>query len=245
MFNLKRFQRTAGTFIFILVFGHINSAIFWTLYLLGYIRINGYRKLFRAVTSGRLIIAANHPTLLEGFLIPAMLGPWMLFDPKRYFVWSVPDEALFPKWLRWLYEVSHSIKVNRNSGSNNSAIVEIISTLESGATVVIHPEGGRTDSVARKNQVSNKRFGKLGNRKIRRLANTQVTDLALKAGARIIPIWIDVPFRKKDNGFKKALWIWITQFHRITIYVGEPYIVNPEQDNHQRNKELAQRILSA
>jgi 1-acyl-sn-glycerol-3-phosphate acyltransferase len=245
MFDKKRFWRTAGTFIFILVFGPINSTLFWTLYLFGYIRIQGYRKLFCAVTIGRLIISANHPTLLEGFLIPAMLGPWMLFNPKRYFVWSVPDEALFPKWLRWLYEVSHSIKVSRNSDSNNSAIVEIISTLKSGASVVIHPEGGRTDSPVRKKQVSDKRFGQMGNRQIRRLVSTQVTDLALKAGARIIPIWIDVPFRKKDNGFKKALWIWITQFYRITIYVGEPYLANPEQNNYERNKELARRILSA
>ena len=67
---------------------------FWLLRLFGVIRISGYWRAVDYVRRGRVLIVANHPSLIETFLIPLVFWPWAMFR-LRMFVWSLPDKNLF------------------------------------------------------------------------------------------------------------------------------------------------------
>ncbi len=243
---MQKLWRSLGAYGVICTLGTIGGLLFWFFYAIGLIRVKGYWKLWREVYRGNHIIAANHPTLLETVILPMMFWPFALIMPKRFFVWSVPDGALFPSWLQWLYNISHCVKVDRANKGNTSAVKTMLKVLRSSATLVVHPEGGRTDSPVRGKDVPHKPFGVNPERgtKIRRI-QSRVPDIAAQTRARISPVFIDVPFKNKSNGFKKALWVWVTGLYRITLRVGDAYTVDDKADFHQNNKELARRILAA
>lgn len=250
--NLTRLKRSYGAFLVALTIGSVDGLFFWILRGLGLVRVDGYWRLVRAVARGNTIIAANHPTLLETTIIPLIFWPWGAIWTQRFFVWSVPDGALFPKWLSWLYDLSHCVKVDRSKGNNGSAAHVIVRILRSPATIVVHPEAGRTDSPFRGANAPKKRFGKYQDRTMRRIVST-VPFLALQTEATIYLVWVDIPFKDEANDFKRALWLWITRWETITLSVGEPYQVQDSRWRsvsktawlHRANKELGRRILCA
>lgn len=251
---MKNVWNSVLVYLVILTLGTIGGLLFWFFQLLGLIRVEGYWKLWREVYEGNHIIAANHPTLLETAIIPMMFWPFAIVMPNRFFLWSVPDGALFPKWLNWLYDAGHCIKVmrvktknpNEIKIANRKAVKEIVRVLQSPATVTMHPEGGRTSSEFKGDKIPEKRYGECSKTgiKIRRIT-TGVPEVALLAKARISPVWIDIPFSSEQNGFREAFWTWIRRWDTVTLKVRDSYIPNRELSPYDRNKELASRLLGA
>ena len=252
MQTIKRWGRNLGTYGVILVFGIPGGLIFSLLWILGLIHIEGYSKLVTLLKKGGNILACNHPSLVETVILP--MSQWLraLINPRKFFLWSMPDKALFPKYLNWLYEVAHCIKIDRETRKNGKARSLTIEVLRGGGNLVVHPEEGRTDSPYRGKRTPRKPFGQRRHRKIRRI-DGGLPEIALATNATIIPIWIDIPFKEKANGFKDVLKIWILEQRQIRIYVGNPYEItgNPPTRKtrglwlHNQNKHLGRAILEA
>ena len=67
--------------------GTLLGIPFWLLVLFRIIRISGYWRAVGYMRRGRVLIVANHPSLIETFLIPLVFWPWAMFR-LRMFVWS-------------------------------------------------------------------------------------------------------------------------------------------------------------
>mgnify|MGYP001280299950 CR=1 FL=1 len=252
MQTLKRWGRNLGTYGVVIVFGIPGGLIFSLFWILGLIHIEGYGKLAAELKKGGNILALNHPTLVETVVMPVSQWFRALYNPKKFFLWSLPDKALFPKYLNWLYGVAHCIKIDRETKKNGKARRLTTNVLETGGNIVAHPEEGRTDSPYRGKRTPRKPFGRRGHRKIRRIVGG-LPEIAHATGATIIPIYVDIPFMDKANGFKDVLKVWILERHQIRIYVGDPYKITGEQPTrqtrglwlHNQNKRLGRAILEA
>lgn len=218
-------------------FGNILGAIFWLLVALRIIRIRGYRNAIRALGRGGIIIAANHPSLLETFLIPLVFWPRFLFN-SRFYVWSTPDVALFPRGLKWMYVLLHCVTVDRNNPRQGVAGVKrVAELLESGRNVVIHPEGGRT--------VKGKDFRRFGGRKVRRI-RTLVPKIACRADAHILPTYVWMRRVNRPLSFWDGLVRLFSRNHTpIVISFARTYRVRSPVCIDAENERLEQKILSA
>lgn len=147
---ISRAANVALAYMVVWAFGILGGCLFWSLVGLwavsggkAGIRIRGYWRAIEAVAKGRLIIAVNHPSLLEPILIPLMFFPWYCFWP-RFFVWSVPDRRLLPRRLRWLFPLGRCITVDRSESrrQNQTAFRDIPMVLHRRDVIVIHPDTG-------------------------------------------------------------------------------------------------------
>ena len=246
----RNVTRPLMTYLVVVVVCVLFTPIIWGFMALGLIRVKGYWRLLREVWKGRLIIAARHPTLLETFIIPFLFAPFALVAPRKLFVWSMPDKHLFSERIAWfLTNFAHCIPVSRDGDSNRQAIDVQKRVLTSDATVVVHPEAGRTLSEVRGKNKPRKRFGKRDERYLRRIIS-QVPHIARETQARVLPIYIDVPFMEKSDKWE-GFWIWLKEGHTITFFVGEAFQFPDRHPMPKRvrlhldNKLLGQRILEA
>ena len=93
--------------------GTLLGLPFWLLGLLRVIRISGYWRAVDYVRRGRVLIVANHPSLIETFLIPLVFWPWAMFR-FRMFPWSLPDKNLFKGFTPQHHERLRCIRVGRD-----------------------------------------------------------------------------------------------------------------------------------
>ena len=226
-----------GSYVVTWTFGNVLGAIFWLLVALRIIRIRGYKNAMRAVRHGGVIIAANHPSLLETFLIPLVFWPRFLFN-HRFYVWSAPDIALFPTGLKWLYVLLHCVTLDRtNPRQSVAGVKQITELLQAGRTIVIHPEGGRT--------IKGDDFRRFGGRKVRRI-RTLVPKIAERVGAHIMPAYVWM--RRVDRPL--SFWDGIVRLFRrdrtpIVISFARTYRVRSPMQLNVENEKLEKKILSA
>src|SRR5260370_42077531 len=90
--------------------GTLLGPPFWVLGLFRVIRISGYWRAVNCVRRGRVLIVANHPSLIETFLIPLVFWPWAMFR-LRMFPWSLPDKNLFKGFTPEQHERLRCIRV--------------------------------------------------------------------------------------------------------------------------------------
>jgi len=93
--------------------GTLLGIPFWLLGLFRVIRISGYWRAVDYVRRGRMLIVANHPSLIETFLIPLVFWPWAMFR-LRMFPWSLPDKNLFKGFTPEQHERLRCIRVGRD-----------------------------------------------------------------------------------------------------------------------------------
>ena len=93
--------------------GTLLGIPFWLLGLFRIIRISGYWRAVNYVRRGRVLIVANHPSLIETFLIPLVFWPWAMFR-LRMFPWSLPDKNLFKGFTPEHHERLRCIRVGRD-----------------------------------------------------------------------------------------------------------------------------------
>ncbi len=219
--------------ITVVVIGVPLGLLFFALIALGRVRIRGYMRALRLVARGGVIIASNHPSMLETFFIPLSFFPFNLLW-LRFFVWSVPDRRLLPPRLRWLFWLLRCITIDRSEPSKNKyAFRRIRQVLETGGVVVIHPEAGRTGKGTT--------FIHKDSRRLREFVSS-VPTLAHRTHATILPLWVE--------GADKVIPIGtaIPHFFRskIVLSFGTPY--KPDDTKGSRNEEsliLAKAILDS
>ena len=197
------------------------------------IRIRGYAQAIQVVGRGRVMIAPNHPGMLETILIPLLFFPLFLVR-MRFFVWSVPDRRLLPPRMRWLFWLLRCITIDRSERKlTKHTLRELTELLESDSVVVIHPEAGRTEK--------GDSFIRRGNRRMRSFVSG-VPALARSTNAVILPLWV--------SGTDVVLPVGTCFPHflrsKITFSFGTPY--RPAHRERSRSAEsamLADAILKS
>ncbi len=220
-------------YITIIIIGTPLGILFLLLLIAGRIKINGYGRALRVIAHGKVIIAANHPSMLETILIPLLFFPLYLVSP-RFFIWSVPDKRLLAPRMRWLFWFGRCITLDRSDPSSTKpALQKLTDILKHNGVVVMHPEAGRTH----KGEI----FLVRGNRRIRHFVSG-VPSLARNASAVILPLWI--------SGTDLVLPIGKIKPHllrsKIVFSFGIPYV--PPKKAKSRSQEsltLANAILAS
>lgn len=233
---MKQYLHILGRFFVMAILGTFNTFAITLLILTGRIRIYGYWRLIQNLNRGKIIIAANHPSKLETVLVPSLLWPWALFHQK-FFIWSVPDNKLFPKWSRWVYLYLKCIPLSRDGSSTNaSSITTMFRVLQAGDSIILHPGGGRD---YKGEQVSNSS----GTRHIRTIKST-VPYLAIKNKAQILPLYIHYTGKNTPKTLKENVR-WLLQSNCISFHIGQPYSPKVDMSKNDLNAVLEQKILSA
>jgi len=191
----------------------------------------------------RLIIVSNHPSLLEPVILPVIGFPWVNLPWVFSSLWSrikfslswlkelrkefslhkkllpanVPDKNNFydPPYLRLFQRIN--VPVDRNGGAHGriSTVLALKKILENGGRVLIFPEGTRTFKTIEESRVrsaSGKELGKL---------KDGAAWLALKANAKILPIWVEGTDKVLPNNKFPLPRLW----NGIMIKIGSPFLV--------------------
>ena len=135
---------------------------------------------------GRMLIVANHPSLIETFLIPLVFFPWAMFR-LRMFPWRSPDKNLFKGFTPQHHERLRCIRVGRDDTLesrklNWSAMKRVMEHFERQQCFVAHLEGGRTSKQVEHVSVGLNKMGKI--------RNAQILKAAWKKGAWIMPLHV-------------------------------------------------------
>jgi 1-acyl-sn-glycerol-3-phosphate acyltransferase len=222
--------------------GTLLGLPFWLLGMLRIIRISGYWRAVHTVRRGRVLIVANHPSLIETFLIPLVFYPWAVFR-LRMFPWSLPDKNLFKGFTPEDHERLRCIRVGRDDTLesrklNWSAMKRVMALFERQQCFVAHLEGGRTAKQAEQVSVGPNRMG--------RIKDAQILKAAWKRRAWILPLHVGMTDAMKRDlpGFGESLrrllldpacWPVRLEFRRPYRIVGQRF----DEDAEKRRLERA------
>ena len=200
-----------GVCVGLYIVTHLIAGAFWVGVLCGLIHVRNLRQTLRAVHAGRIIIAVNHPSLPEIFLIPVAFFPF--FAGRPWLIpWSVADETLLPRPLRWLYAPMQCVTFTRGDKRSGAACTRtLVKLLAAHASVIIYPEGGRTSKGTA--------FRTIGSRRIREI-QPGLLHIARKAGAQIVPVWVDFGDITSPLSIGQS-FLRLMRGHRMTLYFGE------------------------
>lgn len=164
---------------------------------------------------GKLIIAANHPSLCEPFILGGMFGTQYLVSIRKWAPWSTPDKTNFQQRWPWFQKFFGRVMifVPREQSERREklrAFREMMIILRAGKILILFPEGGRTDSAASSDEVL---ISERGHR-LRKL-KPGVGRLAASTDAVIVPMWVHGAERVLPRG------CWFPRFwRRVTIVIG-------------------------
>ena len=239
----KRLKEVLRAYAMTFTFGWPLMAFMLTYVVCGKLKVVGHRNLLLALVRGKVIIAPNHPGVVESLFISIVLV-W-LFPIVAPIVWpyAMPDAKTFlPKRLWWIYPFLRCITVDRSDESHTKKGTDVAKKrLADGEVVVIHGEGGRTCKLPADQEYL---LGAQG-RRLRPLKPGVMT-LALRIkGVRILPVWVEFngPPIVTPERYRALLR------RGLTIYFGEAYDptqgLGPELGRIPRaTTELARRILA-
>ena len=210
----------------------------------------------------KLIIVSNHPSLLEPVILPLLGFPWMnfpwLFSPlwtrpefssrwlknlreefslhKKLTPANVPDKDNFYNPPLWRLFQGINVPVDRNGGTQRriSTALALKRILDHGGRILIFPEGGRTFKAVQKSKVISANGKQLGQLK------DGAAWLALKTGAKVIPIWVEGTDRVLPNNKFPFPRLW----HRVTIKIG-PSLLIQGTTREEATMEITQALLRA
>ena len=190
-----------------------------------------------------LIMVSNHPSLLEPVILPLMGFPWMnfpwVFSPlwsrikfslnwfkelekefsrsKKLIPANVPDKDNFydPPYMKVFQGINVPVDRNGEVRGRIGTLLRLKKILENGGRILIFPEGSRTFKAIRKGELKTANGNRLG--KLRDGAGW----LALKTGARVLPIWVEGTDKVLPNNSLPFPRLW----DRVTIKIGAPFNV--------------------
>ncbi len=237
----ERIKTILGFVVITLViypFGVILAAVFLLLRLLKYIKILHWERFphFRK----KIILVANHPSMLDPFLAVALFFKGYLLNPLKYGPLVVSDKKNFWDSWYWFWLRPFLIPVDRgNKRSEAKSFLLIKKALEAGRVVIIFPEGGRT--------FCGERFLYSESGKKMRILKGGVALLVRKTNASVIPVWFEGTDRVLPNS-RKTLFTRFRIRRKTTIFVkiGEPlHFKTEELGGSCDREEITQVIASA
>jgi long-chain acyl-CoA synthetase len=140
------------------------------------------------------IVAANHASHLDMGLVKMALGPY----GKDIVALAAKDYFFEGRWRRTYFENFTNLRPLDRGDNPREAMREASALLESGATVLIFPEGTRTKN------------GELG------AFRPAVAWLALKHDVDILPMYVDGTYRSMPRGS------FVPKNRRVGARIGEP-----------------------
>jgi 1-acyl-sn-glycerol-3-phosphate acyltransferase len=194
--------------------------IYWT----GWMAFGAaFRSLFGLRIEGRENLITEGPVLVasnhQSFLDPPLIGN--LYQTEMTFL---ARKTLFRGFAKWLYRQWNAIPVDQER-PDMASLKTIIKRLKEGHRVLVFPEGARTLD------------GSLGE------AAPGIGLIAVKSGAVIQPVRIRGAREALPRGSARI------RFARITVSIGEPIRLTPEELKSVRDKDgydqIAKRIMNA
>jgi 1-acyl-sn-glycerol-3-phosphate acyltransferase len=194
------------------------------IYWLGWMTFgSAFRSLFSMRVIGAKNLITEGPVLVasnhQSFLDPPLIGN--LYKDEMVYL---ARKTLFTPFTRWVYQNWNAIPVDQDR-PDMASLKTIIRKLKEGQRVLVFPEGERTTT------------GDLGE------AAPGIGLVAMKSGVPIQPVRI--------SGARDALPRGSARIHfaRITVSIGPPIYLTPEEIKNSKGKEdyerIAKRIMTA
>lgn len=204
----------------------------WLAWAVGLVRVRGWRNVILAVRKGNVVLAPNHPSLLETVAISALFWWRAWFSKDSEVPWSISDQYLFGN-KEWVYHGFRCLRVSRETGAesvamNRVAMRQIYKTLPRGVISGFF-EGGRT--------CNGGEFVYSGERRVRS-CQVAVIKLAAKLDATVVPVWVEFGDSSRPQSFP-ADYLKLFTGTRMTITFGRPRPAAELTDPQQ----LAEAIL--
>ena len=182
-----------------------------------------FRSLFGMRVTGGENLITEGPVLVasnhQSYLDPPLIGN--LYKDEMVYL---ARKTLFVGIGRWLYAKWNAIPVDQDR-PDMASLKTIIRKLKEGHRVLVFPEGARTED------------GNLGE------AAPGIGLIAVKSGAPIQPVRISGAREALPRGSGRI------RFARITVSVGPPIVLSPEELKAAKSKDdydrLAKRIMAA
>jgi 1-acyl-sn-glycerol-3-phosphate acyltransferase len=165
--------------------------------------------------TGPAILAANHLSVLDSFLLPALLPRHVTFAAKNEYFSGNPVSS-------WFMRLGGSLPTDRESAHAAQAMLDAAADLlERGELFGIHPEGTRSPD------------GRLYRGKI------GVAWLALKTGAPVLPVALKGTEKVLPVGSR------VPRPAKIGITIGEPLKVAGDHTNARDRRPVTDDIMAA
>lgn len=182
-----------------------------------------FRTLFGMRVVGREHLITEGPVLVasnhQSYLDPPLIGN--LYQDEMVYL---ARKTLFTPFTRWVYKNWNAIPVDQDR-PDMASLKTIIRKLKEGNRVLVFPEGSRTLD------------GNLGE------AAPGIGLIAVKSGVPIQPVRISGAREALPRGSARV------RFARITVSVGAPIHLTPEEIKAAKGKEdyerIAKRIMAA
>lgn len=194
------------------------------IYWLGWMMFgSAFRGLFGMRVKNREKLVSDGPVLIasnhQSFLDPPLIGN--LYHES---IWYLARKTLFRGFGAWLYPKWKAIPVDQDR-PDMASLKTIIRLLKEGEKVLVFPEGARTES------------GNLGE------AAPGIGLIAVKSGVVIQPVRISGAREALPRGSARI------RFSRISVTVGDPIRLSPEEIKKTKGKDdyerIARRIMNA
>ncbi|MEV0203132.1 lysophospholipid acyltransferase family protein [Nonomuraea sp. NPDC050691] len=165
--------------------------------------------------TGPAILAANHLSVLDSFLLPALLPRPVTFVAKNEYFSGNPVAG-------WFMRLGNSVPVDRESAHAAQTMLDAATeVLERGELFGIHPEGTRSPD------------GRLYRGKI------GVAWLALRTGAPVLPVALSGTEKVLPVGAK------VPRPARIGIKIGAPMTFEGDHANARDRRRVTDEIMAA
>lgn len=165
--------------------------------------------------SGPAILAANHLSVIDSFLLPALLRRHVTFTAKNEYFSGNPLS-------QWFMRLGGSLPVDRESASSAQAMLDgAAALLERGEVFGIHPEGTRSPD------------GRLYRGKV------GVAWLALKTGAPVLPVALSGTGQAMPTGAR------LPRLTKVGITIGKPMTFAGAHTDARDRRRVTDEIMAA
>jgi len=231
MKKMKKIMDKIALLAAIYTIGVLIGCLFYLLKSFGRIRILHWERFPRK--QGNLLVASNHPSLLEPILLLALFFREYFFHPFKLTPWSIPDKKNYYDPWYWYWSRPRVIPVDRNNKREElKAFFKMKKVLTSGGRIVFFPEGGRTFK-------GEEFFYSKKGKRIRTLKEGAGL-LVAKTQATVLPIWVEGTDEVLPNSPDKLYYCFPKFWKKITIKIGEP--LNFEKASQE---EITQKLVTA